>query len=112
MLYRAPRRAAKAGIAYVTDDRKVNGFVETMSVSSSIFVGHLATAKRLGFIASKRQSESVAQTFIERFKIRGTSPRSRVIALSDRVLVARRRTAAEFRIQDATQERIMFAAVH
>ena len=35
------------------------------------------------------------------------------LALSDRVLVARAgRIAAEFRIEDSTQERIMFAAVH
>ena len=50
-----------------------------MSVISNIFVGHLATAKRFGFIASKRQSESVARTFIKRFKIRGTRPRPKVI---------------------------------
>lgn len=49
----------------------------------------------------------------ERKKVVISSYLPEIMALSDRVLVARAgRIAAEFRIEDATQERIMFAAVH
>jgi ABC-type sugar transport system ATPase subunit len=176
--YRVPRQAVKDGIVYITEDRKVNGFFETMSIESNIFLGHLATSKRIPLLAGARGQKSLARRFVERFGIRAVSPDAKVIelsggnqqkvvlaksltnspkvvifdeptrgvdvgaieeihqlireiadsgaavilissylpevrALSDRVLVARGgRIVAEFPAQEATEERIMFAAVH
>ena len=42
--YRVPAPAVRAGIAYVTEDRKVEGFFETMSVARNIYIGLLAKA--------------------------------------------------------------------
>ncbi|MCW2762431.1 MAG: sugar transporter ATP-binding protein [Marmoricola sp.] len=176
--YRVPRQAVKDGIIYITEDRKVSGFFETMSVEENIFLGHLATSKRLSLLAPRSKGRSIAKKLVERFKIRSVSPSAKVIqlsggnqqkvvlakslthppkvvifdeptrgvdvgaieeihqlirefaeagaavivissylpevmALSDRMLVARMgRIVAEFTPEDATEERLMFAAVH
>lgn len=176
--YRVPRQAIKDGIIYITEDRKVSGFFETMSVEDNIFIGHLATAKRLPVLARRRAGRSIARQLVDRFKIRSVSPAAKVIQLSggnqqkvvlakaltrppkvvifdeptrgvdvgaieeihqlirefadagaavivissylpevmslaDRMLVARQgRIVAEFTPEDATEERLMFAAVH
>ena len=39
--YRVPAPDIRDGIAYVTEDRKVEGFFETMSVSRNIYLGFL-----------------------------------------------------------------------
>src|SRR6516164_10007761 len=41
--YRVPRQAINDGIAYITEDRKANGFFETMIVDDNVYVGRLAT---------------------------------------------------------------------
>ena len=40
--YRVPAPAVRDGIAYVTEDRKVEGFFETMSIARNIYLGLLA----------------------------------------------------------------------
>ena len=37
-----PREAGGDGIIYVTEDRKVEGFFETMSIAENLFAGLLA----------------------------------------------------------------------
>src|SRR6185503_350802 len=37
--YRAPRLAVRDGIIYVTEDRNIEGFFETMSIAENIYVG-------------------------------------------------------------------------
>ncbi|HYH50896.1 MAG TPA: sugar ABC transporter ATP-binding protein [Acidimicrobiia bacterium] len=176
--YRVPRQAIKDGIVYITEDRKVSGFFETMSIEENIYLGNLASAGRLSLLTSKKARQTIARRFIERFGIRAINPGSRVVelsggnqqkvvlakaltrepkvvifdeptrgvdvgaieeihqlirefadrgaavilissylpeifALSDRILVARAgRIVAEFSPDDATEEKIMFAAVH
>ncbi|HET9771013.1 MAG TPA: sugar ABC transporter ATP-binding protein [Acidimicrobiia bacterium] len=176
--YRVPRQAIKDGIVYITEDRKVSGFFETMSIEENVYLGHLASRSRLSLLTSKKAKRTIARRFIERFGIKAINPASKVVelsggnqqkvvlakaltgepkvvifdeptrgvdvgaieeihqlirefadrgaavvvissylpeifALSDRVLVARAgRIVAEFTPQDATEEKIMFAAVH
>jgi simple sugar transport system ATP-binding protein len=43
--YRTPRPAVVDGIVYVTEDRKVEGFFETMSIAENIQVGELSTRR-------------------------------------------------------------------
>ena len=42
--YRVPRPAVRDGIVYVTEDRKVEGFFETMSIAENLQVNELAAA--------------------------------------------------------------------
>ena len=41
--YRVPRQAMRDGIAYITEDRKLDGFFETMTVDQNIYLGSLAS---------------------------------------------------------------------
>ena len=40
--YRVPAPAVRDGIVYVTEDRKIEGFFETMSIAENIYLGLLA----------------------------------------------------------------------
>jgi len=175
--YRTPRPAIRDGIAYVTEDRKVEGIFETMSIAESIHLGALA-AERGGWLISRRKMRELAAHWTKALSIRSIDSNSRVLELSggnqqkvviakalaqdpnivifdeptrgvdvgaiaeiheiingladqglavvvissylpeilnlsDRVLVARQgRIVEEFAIAEATEENIMYAAVH
>ena len=177
--YRVPSQAVKDGIIYVTEDRKVSGFFETMTVDDNIYTGWLASLiGRLRMLYSKKQRGQVAADWVARTRITAINRQSKVIELSggnqqkvvvakslaqepkliildeptrgvdvgsveeiheiirglaregkavvvissylpeilkisDRILVARGgQIVAEFDPRDATQEKIMYAAVH
>ena len=42
MRYLVPRQAVRDGIVYVTEDRKIEGFFETMSIAENLYSGLLA----------------------------------------------------------------------
>jgi ABC-type sugar transport system ATPase subunit len=175
--FREPVEAVKKGICYITEDRKLNGFFETMSISDNIYIGWLA-AHASEFVVRGSVRNRVAQEWLKRLAIRAITPSARVselsggnqqkvviaktlaqkpklmifdeptrgvdvgaieeihaflrhladegaavvvissylpevLSLADRVLVVRQgRVVEEFPIEKATQENIMFAAVH
>ena len=176
--YRVPRQAIDDGIVYVTEDRKVNGFFETMNAADNIYLGWLATRLGWRFLISSDERRRIGADWAERVNIRalsgnatiselsggnqqkvviakslvqrprlvifdeptkgvdvGTIPQihalirnlaengvavivissylPEIMALSDRILVAQQgRIAEEFSPEEATEEKIMFAAVH
>jgi ABC-type sugar transport system ATPase subunit len=176
--YRVPRQAINDGIAYITEDRKANGFFETMVVDDNVYVGNLATRKGWSFLLSRARRSKLANYWVERLKINalqrkakivelsggnqqkvvlaktlvqdpsiiifdeptrgvdvGTIPHihaeirrladegkavvvissylPEILAVSDRILVARTgRIVAEFDAADATQDKILYAAIH
>src|ERR1700730_6519398 len=176
--YRVPRQAIDDGIAYLTEDRKANGFFETMIVDDNVYIGNLATSRGWRFLLSRLRRSELANYWVERLKINalqrkakivelsggnqqkvvlaktlaqdpsiiffdeptrgvdvGTIPHihaeirrladegqavvvispylPEILAVSDRILVARTgRIVAEFDAADATQDKILYAAVH
>jgi simple sugar transport system ATP-binding protein len=176
--YRVPRQAVRDGIAYITEDRKVDGFFETMTVDQNIYLGWLASPRVRRWLYSAREMKQIADRWIEALKIsalkrslkiveysggnqqkvvvakslaqepsvvifdeptRGvdvsaipqihaairelaaqgkavmviSSYLPEVMAVSDRILVARGgRIVEEMSAADATQEKIMYAAIH
>jgi ABC-type sugar transport system ATPase subunit len=176
--YRVPRQAINDGIAYITEDRKANGFFETMIVDDNVYIGKLATRLGWSFLLSRTRRSKLANYWVERLKISalqrkakivelsggnqqkvvlaktlaqdpsiiifdeptrgvdvGTIPHihaeirrladegkavvvissylPEILAVSDRILVARTgRIVAEFDAADATQDKILYAAVH
>ena len=176
--YRVPRQAINDGIAYITEDRKANGFFETMVVDDNIYVGNLATRRGWSFLLSRTRRGKLANYWVERLKINALQRKARIVelsggnqqkvvlaktlvqepsivildeptrgvdvgtiphihaeirrladegkavivissylpeilAVSDRILVARTgRIVAEFDAADATQDKILYAAVH
>ena len=176
--YNVPRPAVKDRIVYVTEDRKTEGYFETMSVAENFFSGLLAAGlERLPYV-SMREMRELAADWSGRLNIRAINRNARVVELSggnqqkvvigkgliekprlvifdeptrgvdvgaiaeihhfineladqglavvvissylpeimnlsDRILVCRQgRVVEEFTPADATEERIMYAAVH
>ncbi|CCE06270.1 putative ribose/galactose/methyl galactoside import ATP-binding protein [Bradyrhizobium sp. STM 3843] len=80
--YRAPAPAVRDGIAYVTEDRKVEGFFETASIARNIYLGLLAKFPSGRAWLSRRESNAVGKTWIERLKVRATGDDIKVVELS------------------------------
>jgi ABC-type sugar transport system ATPase subunit len=176
--YRVPRQAIDDGIAYITEDRKANGFFETMIVDDNVYIGKLATRIGFSYLLSRARRSKLANYWVERLKINALQRKARIVelsggnqqkvvlakslvqdpsivifdeptrgvdvgtiphihaeirrladegkavvvissylpeilAVSDRILVARTgRIVAEFDAADATQDKILYAAVH
>jgi simple sugar transport system ATP-binding protein len=176
--YRVPAPAVKAGIAYVTEDRKIEGFFETASIARNIYLGLLAKFPRGRMLLSRREINKVGKQWIEKLKVRAigdevkavelsggnqqkvviaksliqepeliifdeptrgvdvgaiveihelinrladegkavvviSSYLPEIMALSDRILVSRQgKVVEEFSALEATEEKIMYAAIH
>ncbi|WP_280211021.1 sugar ABC transporter ATP-binding protein [Nocardia cyriacigeorgica] len=72
--FRTPRHARRAGIVYITEDRKASGFFGHFSISDNIYFGHLCSAARLPLLVRPGERKSVAQKFVERFHVRTLQP--------------------------------------
>ena len=173
-----PRQAVKDGIVYITEDRKTEGFFETMSIAENLYSGSLAAGRDRTPLVSRRKMHELARRWRGILGIRAIDDDARVIELSggnqqkvvigkglvqkprivifdeptrgvdvgaiaeihqliagladeglavvvissylpeimnlsDRILVCRQgRMVEEFSPLDATEERIMYAAVH
>jgi simple sugar transport system ATP-binding protein len=176
--YRVPRQAIRDGIAYITEDRKLDGFFETMTVDQNIFLGFLSSPRIRRFFYSRHEMKRVADQWIKALSIsalkrslkiveysggnqqkvvvakalvqepaivifdeptRGvdvsaipqihaairklaaenkavmviSSYLPEILAISDRILVARGgRVVEEMSAADATEDKIMYAAIH
>ena len=176
--YRVPRSAVLDGIVYVTEDRKIDGFFETMTVAENLYLGELSRKADPFSLVSMNEAKVLADYWTERLQLRAINQKARVIELSggnqqkiviaksliqkpkiiifdeptrgvdvgaiveihqlinrladeglavvvissylpevmsvaDRILVAKRgKIVEEIRANEATEERIMYAAVH
>ena len=63
--YLVPAPAVRDGIAYVTEDRKVEGFFETMSIARNIYLGLLAKFRRGRLFLSSREARQVGDDWID-----------------------------------------------
>jgi ABC-type sugar transport system ATPase subunit len=80
--YRVPKQAIDAGIAYITEDRKLNGFFETMVVDDNVYIGKLATKAGWRFLLSKLTRNKLASLWVERLKISTLQRSARIVELS------------------------------
>lgn len=81
--YRVPKQAIDDGIVYITEDRKVDGFYETMTVAENLHLGMLASRRGRGkWLISGRQRRGVAQQWTERLRIRSINSDAKIIELS------------------------------
>jgi ABC-type sugar transport system ATPase subunit len=67
--YRVPRQAVRDGIAYITEDRKVDGFFETMTVDQNIYLGFLSSPRVRRFFYSTREMKRKADEWIAALSI-------------------------------------------
>lgn len=80
--YRVPQQAIRDGIVYITEDRKRDGFFDTMSIATNIQVGDLATGSNPLSIVSMRHAQELSTYWSKALSIRAISPSSKVIELS------------------------------
>lgn len=176
--FRIPRPGVKNGIIYVTEDRKLEGFFDQMSIAENLHASLMAADLEKSWLVSRTEMMELAAFWSRQLNIKALGASSRVIELSggnqqkvviaaalakkpsliifdeptrgvdvgaiadihklirslaeqglgvvvissylpeilnlsDRVLVSRTgRIVEEFSAADATEEKIMFAAVH
>ncbi|MFQ6114370.1 MAG: ATP-binding cassette domain-containing protein, partial [bacterium] len=77
----SPGDAIKAGIGFVSEDRKLEGLVLLMSVSANITLPSINKIRRFGLL-SKRLERSLAENYVERLKIKTPSSHQIVENLS------------------------------
>jgi simple sugar transport system ATP-binding protein len=80
--FRVPAPAVRAGVAYVTEDRKVEGFFEMTSIARNLYVGLLAKFPRGRALLSKREANAVGADWIKRLNVRAIGDTARVVELS------------------------------
>ena len=80
--YRTPRPAMRDGVVYITEDRKVEGFFETMSIAENIHIGELATGSNPLTVVAAAGARRTAKLWIERLGVRALDINARIIELS------------------------------
>ena len=80
--YRVPKQAINDGICYITEDRKLNGFFETMRIDDNIYVSKLATKRGFSFLLSRVTRNKLANYWVERLKIAALQRKARIVELS------------------------------
>lgn len=80
-IIRCPQDAVRYGIGLVPEDRKLQGLVLILTVRDNIALPVLRRLARLGF-PSRRKERALAESFVERLRIRTPSIEQRVLNLS------------------------------
>jgi simple sugar transport system ATP-binding protein len=80
--YRVPRPAVMDGIVYVTEDRKIEGFFETMSIAENLHMGELSSTQSTGFVVRMAEMAALAQQWTKALNIKAINSNARVIELS------------------------------
>jgi simple sugar transport system ATP-binding protein/ribose transport system ATP-binding protein len=80
--YRVPRQAIKDGIVYITEDRKLDGFFETMTADDNIYLGYLASAKRPRAFYSLSERKAVADRWVKNLAISALRRTLRIVEYS------------------------------
>ena len=80
--YGSPAEAVAAGVAYVSEDRKLDGFFETLGVSENIGLGWLAKFGRGRWGAPSRTMRALAEKWEQRLSIRSIGAEQPVLHLS------------------------------
>ena len=80
--YRVPKQAINDGIGYITEDRKLNGFFETMRIDDNVYISKLATKAGWSFLLSRVKRSKLANYWVERLKITALQRKARIVELS------------------------------
>ena len=80
--YRSPRPAILDGIVYVTEDRKIEGFFETMSIAENIHLGSLAMGQNPLAVVSMTEAQLLARDWTARLAVKAIDANARIVELS------------------------------
>lgn len=89
---RTPRDAIKAGLAFLSEDRKAEGIIPELSVRENLTLAALPALTKLGVVSRARQQE-IVDRFMKRLGIKAASADQKIRELSggnqQKVLLAR-----------------------
>jgi simple sugar transport system ATP-binding protein len=80
--YTVPTQAVRDGIIYVTEDRKIEGFFETMSIAENFFSGHLAAGLNKASIISLAEMREISSDWSKKLDVKAINDNARVVELS------------------------------
>ena len=80
--FRVPKQAINAGICYLTEDRKQNGFFETMRIDDNIYIGKLSTKVGWRFLLSRVTRNKLAAYWVDRLKVAALQRKAKIVELS------------------------------
>jgi simple sugar transport system ATP-binding protein len=80
--YRVPREAMRDGVVYVTEDRKVEGFFDTMSIAENIGVNYLTAGLNKSWVVRTREIAALASMWSQQLNVRAVNADARVVELS------------------------------
>ena len=71
MRFASPRAALRHGVAYVTEDRRLEGFVPDFDNGQNLTLVVLASQLARGGVVNRRRSARVAEQLISRYRVKG-----------------------------------------
>ena len=80
--YRVPREAMLDGIVYVTEDRKLEGFFETMSIAENLYAGMLSSGGNARAVVSMGEMRALSEHWRRALNVRAIDGDARVVELS------------------------------
>jgi ABC-type sugar transport system ATPase subunit len=80
--FRVPRQAVERGIAYVTEDRKLDGLFDTMGIAQNIFLGKLVKGTNPAALVSMAEARRQSARWIDALKVRSMRGDAKVVELS------------------------------
>ncbi len=80
--YRVPAPAVRDGIAYITEDRKFEGFFDHMSIPRNIYLGVLAKKKNRKPMVSAAEERGLGEYWTKMLSIRAIDKNVNVVELS------------------------------
>lgn len=80
--YNVPVHAVQDGIVYVTEDRKLEGFFETMSIAENFYSGPLAARLTRSSVVSFAEMREIAAEWSQRLDVKAINDNARVVELS------------------------------
>jgi simple sugar transport system ATP-binding protein len=75
-------RRSGDGVVYVTEDRKAEGFFETMSVAENIYIGRISSRESRGIAISMSEMRNLAASWAKTLKLKALNNDAQVIELS------------------------------
>ena len=80
--YLVPRHGVDDGNVYLTEDRKLDGFFETMSIAQNIWMGDLANGANPASIVTKAKTRKLAAEWTRKLPIRAINTSAKKLGLS------------------------------
>ena len=77
----SPTKAVRAGLAFCTENRRLDGIVPNMSVKNNIVLACMKQISRLGFVISRKRL-ALVNRYIEELRIKTPTPEQRIRNLS------------------------------